>query len=85
MRQLRNQLFAHAVQSRGGGEAAVAKATGLPPFAARKLLRGLSRWSPDDLLLALERAVQSERLLKSSRLDSGLIIETMIIDLCAPR
>ena len=85
VRQLRNQLFAHAVQSRGGGEAAVAKATGLPPFAARKLLRGLSRWSPDELLLALERAAQSERLLKSSRLDSGLIMEAMIIDLCAPR
>ena len=81
-RQLRQQLIAHAIKSQGGNEAALAKAAKVPPFAAKKLLRSCRRWSPAALLRALERAGQSERELKSSRLAPSLLVEALVIDLC---
>ena len=62
-----------------------AQALGVPPFVAEKLLGQAGGFSAERLEQALLLVAETDRLLKSSRNDDDLLVDRMVLGMCALR
>jgi DNA polymerase III delta subunit len=85
IRQFRQLLVGHDVRNRGGSLAEAANQAGVPHFRQRQFGDQLSRYSFEELIVALRRMEKTDSSLKSSKLPDELIFEALLLDLCAPR
>ncbi|MCA9537593.1 MAG: DNA polymerase III subunit delta [Myxococcales bacterium] len=83
--QFRQLLIGRSARAQGVSPQDAAQKAGVPPFRARNFLRHIENYNLRELLAALDRLSEADRALKLSKLDSGLLFESMLLDLCAPR
>ncbi len=62
-----------------------AQTLGVPPFVAEKLLGQAAGFTADSLDRALLLVAETDRLLKSSRNDDDLLVDRMVLGMCALR
>jgi DNA polymerase III delta subunit len=63
----------------------MAQLAGMPSFKAADFARQVQRYEGAELFAALERLSEADRALKRSKLDDALLLESLLMDLCAPR
>ena len=81
-----DQLFRIGSMARDGlPQAEMAARAGMPPFAVKRSLGLLRRYSDAQLREILEQLVQAEQEVKTGRLDEGLSVEMAIVRLSARR
>lgn len=83
VRQYRQLLIGRSVRARGASADETARAAGVPPFRARAFARQLDNYQGSELVGALERLAEADRALKSSKVPGGLLLEGVLLDLCA--
>jgi DNA polymerase III delta subunit len=66
-----------------GDDGSAAKIREMHPFRAYKLLRSVSRFSLQGLLRGLEAIHETDLALKTSGHPEGLLLEQLLIKLCA--
>lgn len=81
-RQIRHIWQVKQLRAQGKPTASIQKETGLSPWVVEKLHRNARRFSEKDLLDAIFLLARTDLALKSSRLDSRLIMEGLIMSLC---
>ncbi|MFZ5587224.1 MAG: DNA polymerase III subunit delta [Thermodesulfobacteriota bacterium] len=82
-RLFRQLLEARAVLDQGGGPEAVQSALRLPPSAVRSLSERAGRESAKSLAGRLKRILAADLALKSSPGSDRVIMERLVLDLCA--
>jgi DNA polymerase-3 subunit delta len=81
-RQIRHIWQVKQLRVQSKSTASIQRETGLSPWVVEKLHRNGQRFSEKDLLAAILLLAQTDLALKSSRLDSRLIMEGLIMSLC---
>ena len=81
--RVRKLILGRAARAAGATVQEAAQAAGIPPFKAAEFGRQLQRYKGAELLLALERLAAADRQLKRSKLDDELVLESLLMDLCA--
>jgi len=70
--------------ARGGGRgASLASVLRMPPHAARRLADSAGRFDARSLARAVRSVAETDRILKSSRLPDRVVLEALVISLCA--
>jgi DNA polymerase-3 subunit delta len=82
-RQIRLIWMALAARGEQGPRVDLGPVLGVPPFVARKIGSQADRFTLAAIRVAHERIYQTDRALKSSRVPRPLILEKLVIDLCA--
>ncbi len=82
--RVRRLIIGRSARSNGASVQEAAQAAGIPPFKANDFGRQLQRYKGSELLHALERLSEADRQLKRSKLDDDLLLESLLMDLCAP-
>jgi DNA polymerase-3 subunit delta len=82
-RQMRQFWIARELARRGQGEAALARAAGVSPYAAAQIWRQAHGLSETDLRFALGRIAETDAGLKGAAAPPRLLMELLVIDLCA--
>jgi DNA polymerase III subunit delta len=80
-RQLRQLL---QIKSLGGARSGdVAASLGLPPFLAQSLMDQAKRYERGELCRALDAAARADVRLKSTRLDHGVVLDRLLVEMIA--
>lgn len=82
--RVRKLILGRAARANGASVQEAAQAAGIPPFKANEFGRQLQRYKGAELLQAMERLAEADWQLKRSKLDDELLLESLLIDLCAP-
>ena len=85
IRHFRQLLVGRTSRADGGSPRDWAARAGVPPFRAQAFARQLDRYEADELLDAIERLNRADRALKRSPMPDDLLLESVLLDLCAPR
>ncbi|MCA9560246.1 MAG: DNA polymerase III subunit delta [Myxococcales bacterium] len=83
IRQYRQLLLGRSLRAAGASAEQAAQGAGVPPFRARTFARQLNNYRGGELVAALERLAQADRALKSSKVPGDLLLEGVLLDLCA--
>jgi DNA polymerase III subunit delta len=78
-RQLRQLLNIKTMPGARSGE--IASALGLPPFLAQSLMDQARRYQRDELCRALDAAAAADVRLKSTRLDAGIVLDRLLVEM----
>jgi DNA polymerase-3 subunit delta len=81
--RVRRLILGRAARANGASVQEAAQAAGIPPFKANDFGRQLQRYKGAELLQALERLAAADWQLKRSKLDDELLLESLLMDLCA--
>jgi DNA polymerase III delta subunit len=82
---MRKLVIGRAAKAQGATAQEMAQLAGMPSFKAADFARQVQKYEGAELLAALDRLSEADRRLKRSKLDDALILEALLIDLCAPR
>lgn len=82
-RQFRQLLLMHDGQRLGLSERELARHVGCPPFRLRDTAAAARRFTPGRLQRILGEILETDRLLKSSRLPDALHVERLLVAICA--
>lgn len=82
-RQMRQFWLARELMRHGEGEAALARAAGVSPYAASQIWRQARGLNETDLRFALGRIAETDAGLKGAAAPPRLLMELLVIDLCA--
>lgn len=80
----RRVLRVHAALREGVSSRDLSSALGLPGFLVGRYEQQARRFSDRDLRQALRGALQADRSLKSSRLPDDLLVDRLVMSICAP-
>jgi DNA polymerase-3 subunit delta len=83
--RMRKLVIGRAAKAQGATAQEMAQLAGMPSFKAADFARQVQKYEGAELLAALDRLSEADRRLKRSKLDDALILEALLIDLCAPR
>jgi len=81
-RHTRQLWTVKSMLSQGETPDSVAKKAKIHPFVAKKLAGQAGRFEVSRLRDSMVQFFEADRALKSSRLDGGTIVETLVLDLC---
>jgi DNA polymerase-3 subunit delta len=81
-RHTRQLWTVKSMLSQGETPDSVAKKAKIHPFVAKKLAGQAGRFEVSRLRESMVQFFEADRALKSSRLDGGTIVETLVLDLC---
>ena len=81
-RHTRQLWTVKAMLAQGETPDSMAKKAKLHPFVAKKLAGQAGRFEVTQLRESMVQFFEADRALKSSRLDGGTIVETLVLDLC---
>lgn len=84
-RHLRNLARVQALDRRGQGQDTIRAELGLHPFVVKKCLMQVRRFSPGMLHRLLPALGEADVQLKRSTLPGVLVLERLVLDLCAGR
>ena len=83
--RMRKLLIGRSARAQGATAQEMAQLAGMPSFKAADFARQVQRYEGAELVAALERLSEADRALKRSKLDDALLLESLLMDLCAPR
>jgi DNA polymerase-3 subunit delta len=81
--RVRRLILGRTARAGGATVQEAAQAAGIPPFKASDFGRQMQRYKGAELLGALERLAAADWQLKRSKLDDELLLESLLMDLCA--
>jgi DNA polymerase-3 subunit delta len=79
-RQLRHLLQVKELRARGVANGDIAKQVGIRPFLVDALANQARRYEADELCTALDAVSRADVRLKSSRLDPGVILDRLLVE-----
>jgi DNA polymerase III subunit delta len=82
-RQIRMIWMALSARAERGARADLGSVLGVPPFVAKKIGAQAERFTLSAIRAAHERIYQTDRALKSSRVPRALVLEKLVLELCA--
>lgn len=82
-RQMRQIWQVKAAQARGLGKNDIVRVVGISPYFVDRLQGYARRFSERQLQLALHKTLETDRRLKSSRLKERVLLEEMVVAICA--
>lgn len=83
-RQLRHLLQVRELGASGVAPAEIAKRVGIRHFLVDPLTAQSRRYRPGELFAALEAVARADVRLKSSRLDPGVVLDRLLVEVIAP-
>jgi len=82
LRHVRSLLNVRALADRGANQAETARLIGAPDWQVRNLARQASRFTAEELQLAVRAAAEAEAQMKTSQGDPRLVLERWLVSVC---
>ncbi len=86
-RQIRQLLTVKRLKAEGASAKDIAAGAGVRPFLVDALVAQAKRYDMSELVLALDAALAADVRMKSTRIDHGIVLERLLLDIAgaAPR